>query len=99
MVKTIIMERTLNSATRATLLADRIISELEKNNTITLDFIDTDRMIPSFSNAFFMTILHRYSSDIFRDRIRIVNQNLEVSEYMNQTISRYQKGIRLSTQR
>jgi hypothetical protein len=56
------------------------------------------RMTPSFANALTMTLQEEFPNGEFRSRVTFSNANDTVMRAINDSIGRYDRGIRLSTQ-
>ena len=90
---------TLSRAIHGLQLAEDVLRALREVETISIDFADVHRMTPSFANAFIMTLLEQLSIDEAKRRVSFLDLHENVAASINQSIHRYRKGIRLSTQR
>jgi hypothetical protein len=90
---------TLNTVPAGLDLAVRIVELLKRERHAVLDFAEVERLTPSFANALVMTILDAVGLDELERKLRVANASPLVSESWFKAIERYQRGIRLSTQR
>lgn len=90
---------TLNTVSKGLELAERIVTALKLGRSVTLDFADAERLTPSFANAVVMTILDAVGIEGFRSKLRMETASPLVKESWAKAIERYERGIRLTTQR
>ena len=98
MTETLQLETVLNHADRGLALARLILDRLNAGQTLTLDFARVERVTPSFANAFIMTLLEAAPVETLREAVKMVNRNDTVAVAINDSVRRYRRGIRLSTQ-
>jgi hypothetical protein len=89
----------LNAVPAALELAARVVAVLEHGGTVILDLRAVERLTPSFANALAMTILDAAEPAEFRSRVDVRTGSDAVRESWSSAVSRYERGIRLSTQR
>ncbi len=92
-------EAALNTVAAGLSLAAMVINELKAGSSVQLDFVAVERMTPSFANALVMTILDAVGVEVFRTRVSIAFSSTLVQEAWMKAVERYERGIRLSTQR
>ncbi|MBM4107885.1 MAG: hypothetical protein FJ255_03600 [Phycisphaerae bacterium] len=95
---TLQFERTLNSAAEGLKMALRALEALRADEFVTIDATTAERVTPSFANAFVMTILAEAPDAFKSHRIRLDAGDF-VRRAFDASIDRYERGIRLSTQR
>lgn len=91
------LDGVLNSATRGCQLAVEVQRLLEAQEKVEIDFLNVERVTPSFANAFVMPLLER-EADVFAQSVRLVQLPEFVAVAIEASVSRYQRGVRLSTQ-
>ena len=98
--KTFIVEHsTLNAVPAGLSLARSIIEALEDGRAVRLDLEFIERLTPSVANALVMTVLDAVDVVAFRARIQVKFGSVLVEEAWNKAVSRYERGVRLTTQR
>lgn len=95
----ITLEPVLNSASAGLELATRILESARDGSTVALDFIQVERMTPSYANALVMTLLHAHSLQWLRENVILVHRDERITRAMNDSVKRYENGIRLNNQR
>ena len=80
-------------------LAQRVVSAIQAGNTVCLDLTKVERLTPSFANALVMTILEAVGPDAFKSKLRLVFGSEFVESSWGQAVQRYERGVRLTTQR
>lgn len=94
-----ITESVLNDASRGLALAQDVLVNLEHATRVVIDYALVERMTPSFSNAFVMTLLERHAIDALRERVVSKARNEQVAAAMSRSARRYLEGVRLAHQR
>ncbi len=95
----VIKAEILNAPSAGLELAAAVSQSISRGDPVRLDFARYDRATPSFANAFMMTLLHQFDRELLRSNVRIDNACPAIVEALNASISRYDRGIRLSIQR
>ena len=90
---------TLNTVLTGLRLAERVVGALKAGRSVFLDLRGVERLTPSFANAVVMTILDAVGIDEFRSKLRVEIASPLVAEGWSKAIERYERGIRLTTQR
>ncbi len=93
-----IQESALRSAGDGLERAKAVSAILDQGLSVRIDFAAVEIMTPSFANAFVMTLLERYPIERLRSGCEFLNRSEVVIESMNRAVTRYQNGIRLSSQ-
>jgi hypothetical protein len=93
------LEATMSLAENGLALANDVLEALRMTPVVRIDFSKVDRVTPSFANAMMMTILAVHPLDELRKRLVLENRNETVLRVINESVRRYQQGIRLSSQR
>lgn len=88
----------LNSAREGLELAQDVLSRLQTDSAVVLDFAATERMTPSYANAFIMTLMAEMSSEQLKERLVLQNLSPAIIARINRSIERYKNGVRLSNQ-
>jgi hypothetical protein len=92
------LQAVLNSPDAGSALAFRVLEILHAGDNVTIIFNNVERMTPSFANAFVMTLLERFSSHEFSNRVEFTNVSDAVHAAITKSIERYERGIRLTSQ-
>ena len=79
-------------------IAVKILTAIDHNEQVRLDFHRVEIMTPSFANAMIMTLLSKHSLEELKHRCQFQNRSLTVVSMMNRAVTRYTNGIRLTTQ-
>lgn len=95
----VITAEILNTPEAGLSLAELVAQALGSGEAVRVDFARFDRATPSFANAFMMTLLHQFERDVLRSNVHIDNACPAIIDSLNTSISRYDRGIRLSSQR
>jgi hypothetical protein len=90
---------TLNTVPAALELAKRVIAQLRSGENVHLDLEPVERLTPSVANALVMTILDEVGRAEFDAMISVAFGSELASESWTKAVQRYERGIRLSTQR
>lgn len=94
----ITLESVLSRAGRGVELANQVNALVSSKRLVRLDFAAVDRVTPSFTNAFVMSVLEHISVEEYQRQVLLLEQSPHVSSTFERSIMRYQKGIRLSSQ-
>lgn len=89
----------LNSGAAGLSLAIEALSAVGAEGVVRLDFGAVERMTASFANALVMTLLAELGEEALISRVALVSASDAVLAEWRRAIERYQRGIRLSTQR
>lgn len=89
----------LNSGAMGISLAERILSIVQSNGQISLDFSQVERMTASFTNALVMTLLEALGGEALIERVSRESAANGVLAEWQRAVERYERGVRLSTQR
>ncbi len=89
----------LNSGAMGISLAEKILSIVQSDGQISLDFAQVERMTASFTNALVMTLLEALGGDELDERVLRESAANGVLAEWQRAVDRYGRGIRLSTQR
>jgi hypothetical protein len=93
------LEPVCNSAASGLDVAREISKLLAENREVCLNAQEVERMTPSFANAMVMTVLAEYPQEDFASRVLLDTSNQFVLQQVVAAVSRYNRGIRLSSQR
>lgn len=88
----------LRSADYGASLAEDFIAALADFDRLIVDFAEVEIMTPSFTNALVMRLLERLPLSELQQRCIFENRSQHVIRAMNRAVTRYQSGIRLSSQ-
>lgn len=91
--------KTLNTVAAGLAIAARIIEHVRSGVVVQVSLVAAERMTPSFANALVMTLIESLGIEAFRARVRLEAKADSVREQWNAAIDRYERGIRLTTQR
>lgn len=94
-----VTEPTLNTVASGLSLARDIVAALRCGRAVALDMSTVERMTPSFANALVMTILDAVGLPVFRAQLQMSTVSPVVQDAWAKAIERYERGIRLTTQR
>jgi len=89
----------LRSASEGAALAEQVLERLDAGESVRLDLSSVEIMTPSFANTLVMMLMARYELAELRARCEFANRSAHIIEVMNRAATRYQRGIRLSSQR
>lgn len=99
MSRILITDRALKLSSNATELAESVISALDRNEKIVIDFAAVETITPSFSNALILCLLEKFSLEKLRSDCEFANRSDFVIATMNKSVIRYQCGARLLPKR
>lgn len=88
-----------NSAANGVATAQIVLSHIREGKNVALEFSDVERMTASFANALVMTLLESMGEDGLDKKIELINAAPIVAGEWQKAVERYQRGVRLSTQR
>lgn len=77
----------------------RVSDRLRRADTVEINCSGVHRVTPSFANAFVMNLLAEFPVEVLRQRCPITGCAQHVEYAFRKSVDRYQRGIRLSTQR
>ena len=89
----------LRSASEGAALAEKILELLDAGESVRIDFSAVEIMTPSFANTLVMTLMARYEVPELRSKCEFANRSDHIILVMNRAAKRFQRGIRLSSQR
>lgn len=99
MTQTIVQhEAVLNSAVNGADLAAQVELAIAASERVTLDLSNVRRVTPSFANAFVMNVLEVTRATSLSSIVEIQSDQRIVISAFADAESRYQRGIRLSSQ-
>lgn len=88
----------LNSATSGYDLALSVLEYLRRDQFVEIDARLVTRVTPSFANCFVMSVLDEFP-EAFNSRRCVINAEPDVLPAFEASMSRFARGIRLSSQR
>ena len=94
----IVLQGVLNSASRGLEIAQEVLVRLERRERVVIDGAGAERMTPSFSNALIFTLAEKVGLDRLRTDFEMSGCTAIIQQAVEASISRYERGIRLSTQ-
>lgn len=89
----------LNGVEMGLVLAQRLVLVMKSGQSVVLDLSTVERVTPSFANALVMTAIEAVGIDTLRSRVTLSGALPLVREGWSKAIERYERGVRLSTQR
>ena len=90
---------TQNTVSAGLDLAERVVSTIRDGYIVLLDLKGVERLTPSFANALVMTIIESVGDVAFRTKLSVVFGSELVEEGWRKAVQRYERGVRLTTQR
>lgn len=93
------LEQVCNSAERGLEVARAVLEALNCERIVHLNASETVRMTPSFINALVFTVMAEHPNENFRCRVHFIDASPLVSDQLATAVSRFTRGIRLSSQR
>jgi hypothetical protein len=92
-------EPSLNSVAAGLELAQRVLEHVRAGQPTVIDFAHVDRMTPSYANALVMTLLEAVGPQVLPMQVALENVSPAVLASWASAVARYERGVRLSTQR
>jgi len=90
---------TLNSGATGVSYAAQVLDAAAHEGHVEIDCAAVDRVTPSAANALVMTLLEGMGEDQFIARVSLTHATEHVKREWAKAVDRYQRGIRLSSQR
>jgi hypothetical protein len=88
----------LNSASKGAELAAWVLEHLRRRESVQIDARQVTRVTPSFANSFVMAVLAEFPN-AFASRTCVISANTEIVQAFVASMDRFDRGIRLSSQR
>lgn len=92
------LERVLQTATRGCELAREVNEALAAHKQVRLDFASVEYMMPSFTNAFVMSVANEAGIEVFGEGVVLENCSERLKASLMKSLDRFRAGVRLSNQ-
>lgn len=90
---------TLNTVASGLSIASAVLEAVRTGHKVRVSLMNAERMTPSFANALVMTLMESLGAEAFHAQVSLETASAAVSDQWNAAIDRYDRGIRLTTQR